>query len=165
MAVVRRRGGLTPPEGIWDVYTEAAMLELRLLVCVVCQWWKGIPGKKDTYHTKPSCLVSLPLDYLELDYCKLCWGWGQASRGLPGTSLIRTVFRADGEGCWALLSMQVFSFSVPISLDSNLFVKLKPAGYWRKHLLGISCHVQNGYLLPTCQTSVNLCLMMIFSPN
>ena len=56
-----------------------------------------------TPHTKSNCFVSLSPDCLELRFWKLCCEWevgiGQAFRDCPGTSLIHSVSRADGEGC------------------------------------------------------------------
>lgn len=121
------------PEGIWDGYSGEAVFEVRLDVWEVC------PGDSEgrgflverVSHTQPTGFVNQPLGCLEL-----CWGWGggQAPRGCPGTSLTYTVYWADGKGCWALLSMKVSWFSILISPDSNLFVKWKPAGYWKKHI-------------------------------
>lgn len=130
---VLRRERLTPSECIWDGYL-GEVFQVRL------DAWEVCPGHSEgrgflaerALHIQLTGFVSLPLGCC----LELCWGrgGGQTPRGCPGTFLIHTVHRADGEGCWALLSMKVSRFSILISADSNLFVKWKPAGYWKKHI-------------------------------
>lgn len=125
---------------------------------------EGFP-EEGTLHIKSNFFGSLPLDCLELGCWKSCWGCGRGWRvGFPRLSwnFFHLHSCQASEWYWALLSTKVSRFSIPISTDSNLFVKLKPAAYWKKPLLEINCHVQNGYLLPIRQTSVNLCLIIIF---
>lgn len=116
----------------------------------------GIPGRMDTTHKVQ--LFRQPAPSLRgIGLLEIVLGLRVRVGGKLPEAVLELLLPTQSPGqtvwCRALLSMKVSLFSIPISTDSNVFVKLKPAGYRKKHdwKLTATCKMGIYYLLVTHQ--------------